>query len=140
MTVVNIPDVEETIHAGQVEDTGAGRGPATISKVTVVVSGLHNGLLDFFRPNLGGPITDSKEIFKMGGISLHRVDRTVMTTTFHSVSSGNFSLLSPLSLDDVTLLGTNHVLHGGSICVVVEASTAKNLGRGTFLAAGVSQL
>jgi hypothetical protein len=44
-------------------------------------------LFDFFRPNFGGPIADRQEELKMGGISLHRVDGTMMTTTLSTVSS-----------------------------------------------------
>jgi hypothetical protein len=47
---------------------------------------LHDGLFDFFGPDFGGPITDRQEELQMGGISLHRVDGTVMATTLGTVS------------------------------------------------------
>ena len=63
-----------------------------------------------------------------------------MAATFHSEAGRNLSLLSALSLDDVTLLGTDHVLVGRSILVVVKAGTTENLGGGTVLGlSGVSE-
>jgi len=58
LAVEEVPNVEETVHAGQVEQTGAGRRPATVSQVRVMVTRLHDGLLELFRPNLGRPVTD----------------------------------------------------------------------------------
>jgi len=43
LAVEDVPNVEESVHSGEEEETRSGGGPATVSQVGVVVTGLHNG-------------------------------------------------------------------------------------------------
>jgi hypothetical protein len=96
-----------------------------------MVAGLHDGLTELLGPDLGGPVTDGKEVLKLGGVTLESVDGAVMLSVFETVAHINFDLvLTSVSLHDVTLLATDQVLHRGSLRVVLKGGSTANLGCG----------
>ena len=128
MSVEEIPYVETSVHAGQEEKPGTSLGPATVSEVRVVVTGLHDWDFQFFRPDFGGPISNSEEILEMHGISVHGVNGSVMLTLLITPSTLDFSLLvSVLTHNSVTLLGPNQELVGMSILIIAEAGSSISL-------------
>lgn len=98
MSIEDVPDIEETVHTGQEEQTGASWRPATVREVALVISGLHDWGLEVFAPNLGRPISNRHEVLKMAWVPLKRVNWSVMSSAFHSKSHVNFDLLSLGSL------------------------------------------
>jgi len=96
-----------------------------------VVASLHNRMaLEILTPNLGGPITDTQEVFEVTGVSLDVVDGTVMLALLQTELQVNFDLLSLVSLEDVALLSSHKVLERGRICVVFKTGASKSLGDG----------
>ena len=93
-----------------------------------MVAGLHNGgALELFRPDLSLPVTNGKEVLIVAGVSLDGVDGAVMLALLHTELQVDFDLLSLVSLQDVALLGTDQILKRGSLSVVLETSTSKDL-------------
>jgi len=73
-----------------------------------VVASLHNRVaLKILAPDLGGPVTHSKEILQVAGISLNVVDRAVVLTLLKTKLQVDFDLLSFVGLKDVTLLSSD---------------------------------
>ena len=131
LAVEEVPNVKETVHTGEEEETWAGRGPATIGQIGLMVTSHHDGMgFEIFAPDLSGPITNSKEVFEMTGVSLNVIDGTVMLALIQTEFQVDFDLLTLVSLEDVTLLGTDKVLEGRSIGVVLETGTTEHLGDG----------
>jgi len=58
LSVVEVPDIEETVNSSKEEKTASGWRPAAVGKVCGVVSSLHDGRLLLFTPDFGAPITD----------------------------------------------------------------------------------
>ena len=54
--------------------------------------------LKILAPDLSGPVTHSKEILQVAGISLNIVDRAVMLTLLKTKLQVNFDLLSFVGL------------------------------------------
>lgn len=78
-----------------------------------MVACLNNGLFKFFGPNLGTPVTDGQEVFKLEGVTLEGVDGAVMLAVFETVTHVDFNLvLTTIGLHHATILTTNKVLHG----------------------------
>ena len=129
LSVEEVPNIEETIHTGEEEETWAGRRPATISKVGGVIACLHDWVnLEIFTPNLGGPITDSEEVLEVTRVSLNVVDRSVVLSLFKTELVIDFDLLSLVGLKDVTLLSTDEVLKRRGIGIVFKRGTTEDLG------------
>jgi hypothetical protein len=129
LSIVKVPNIKETVHAGQVEEAATGRGPAAVGEIALMVAGLHNGSLEIFIPDLGWPITNGKEELKMGGVTLESVNRSVMLTLFETKAHVDFNLILLLGgLHKGTLFGTNKVLKRRGIGVVFKRGTAKNFG------------
>ena len=60
----------------------------------------------------------------MTWVSLNVVDGSVMLTLLEAEFQVDFDLLSLVRLENVTLLGTNQVLQGRSIGIVLKGSTS----------------
>jgi hypothetical protein len=134
LAVEEVPHVKETVHAGQVEKTSALGRPATVSKVALMVASLHNRLAEFLGPDLSGPVTNRKEVLKLGGVTLEGVDGAVMLTVFNTVTHVNFDLiLTFVGLHDITLLATDQVLQGRGLGVILKGGSTANLGKGLAL-------
>lgn len=79
MAVVEVPDVEEAVHTGQVEEAWARGRPATIRQIGLVVAGLHDWIEDtFFAPHLGLPVTYTHKVLLNMWVALDSVNRPVM--------------------------------------------------------------
>mmetsp|Transcript_33233 Transcript_33233/g.50950 ORF Transcript_33233/g.50950 Transcript_33233/m.50950 type:complete len:309 (+) Transcript_33233:73-999(+) len=98
LSVVEVPHIEETVDAGQEEQTASGGGPAAVSQVARVVTSLHDGRLQLLTPDLGLPVTDREEVLHVAGVPLQRVDRAVMLAALDTESLGNFDRLSLVGL------------------------------------------
>mmetsp|Transcript_23194 Transcript_23194/g.30954 ORF Transcript_23194/g.30954 Transcript_23194/m.30954 type:complete len:243 (-) Transcript_23194:922-1650(-) len=128
LPVEEVPDIEETVHAGQEEKTGAGGRPAAIGQVRRMIARLHNGMaLEILTPDFGAPVTNGQEVLQVAGVPLNVVDGAVMLALLQAELKINFDLLALVSLQDVTLLGTDEVFQGGGIRVVLETRTAEHL-------------
>ena len=63
----------------------------------------------------------------MSRVSLNGVDWAVMLALLKTELQVDFNLLSLVGLQDVALLGTDQILKRGSLSVVLETSTSKDL-------------
>ena len=86
--------------------------------------------LEIFAPDLGGPVTNGEEVLEVTGVSLNIVDRSMMFTLVETELEVNFDLFTFVSLEDVTLLGTDEVLEWGCIRVIFKTGAAEDLGHG----------
>lgn len=93
-----------------------------------MITGLHDWRPHFLGPDLGGPITDGEEVLNVSGVSLDGVNRSMMLSTVITESLIDFDGLSLISLEDVSLLGTDEVLKWTSIGVVLEGGSSEQLG------------
>ena len=66
----------------------------------------------------------------MTWVSFDIVNGSVMFALLEAEFEVDFDLLSLVGLEDVTLLGTNQVLEGRSIGIVLEGSTTEHLRSG----------
>ena len=66
----------------------------------------------------------------MTWVSFDVVDGSVMLALLEAEFEVDFDLLSLVGLENVTLLGTNQVLEGRSIGIVLEGSSTEHLGSG----------
>lgn len=66
----------------------------------------------------------------MTGVTLNVVNWTMMLALIETEFKVDFNLLSLVSLEDVTLFGTDKVLERGSIRVVFKGGATKDLGDG----------
>lgn len=126
MSVEEVPHIEETVHSSEEEETGASLGPATVGQVGAVVPCLHNGELLLLGPDLGRPISYGQEEFIPAGVSLDRVNGSVMLAAFKTVSPVDLSVLSLVDSDDVSLLGTDEVVES-VLRVILEGGSSENL-------------
>ena len=63
----------------------------------------------------------------MGGVSLQGINGAVMLAGFETESRLDFNCLPLVSLQDVTLLGTDEVLERTGILVVLQRGTSEDL-------------
>jgi hypothetical protein len=130
LAVEEVPYVKETVHACQVEKTSALGRPTTVSKIALMVVSLHNRLAELLEPDLSGPVTNRKEVLKLGGVTLECVYGAVMLTVFNTVAHVNFDLIFTfVSFHDLTLLATDQVLQGRGLRVVLKSRSTANLGK-----------
>ena len=110
LSIIEVPDIEETVDSSKEEKTTSGWRPATVGKIGGVISCLHNGWLLLFTPDLGAPITDREEVLSVSWVSIERVNWSMMFTRFKTESLLNFDSLSLICLQNITLLCTNEIL------------------------------
>jgi len=110
LSIIEIPDIEETIDSSKEEKTASGWRPAAVGKISGVISCLHDGRLLLFTPDLGAPITNRKEILRVRWVSIEGVNWSMMFTRFKTESLLNFDSLSLICLQNITLLCTNEIL------------------------------
>lgn len=129
MAVEVIPDVKESVHPGEEEESLSVGRPATVSKIRVVVFGLHERSLELFGPDLGSPVTDSQEVLADGRVPLHGVDGSVVLSTLKPVLLVDFNRSSGslVDLENVSLFSTHQILHGSSLVVVLDSGTSEDL-------------
>lgn len=126
-----IPDIENTVHTCDEEETRSDWTPAAGGEVGWVILGGHDRGLDVLHPDLGGPVTHSDEALRIGWVSLDRVDWTVMlartlvedcdTVVSERVRGGGI-LLAVLQVDhqDDTLLCADEILGRTSFGIVLH--------------------
>ena len=127
LSIVEVPHIEETVDPGQEEQARSGGGPATVRKISRVVPSLHDGSPHLFRPDLGGPITDTEEELCLVGVSLQSIDGSVMLSRVTSVLELDVDLvLSSVCQHDVSLLSSEKILLR-DITAVAQRGATENL-------------
>ena len=117
LSIVVVPDINESVHPGEEEKSNSGRTPASVSQVGWMIFGLHDGGLQVFGPDLGSPISNGQEVLGEAWIPLDFIDWSMMLSRFKSVSLIDFDwpAWSLVGLEDVSLLGSDQVFEWLSI-------------------------
>jgi len=129
LSVEVIPDVKEPIHSSEEEESFSMRSPTTISEVGVVVFSLHERSLELFRPDLGSPVSNCKEVFTDGRVSLDSIHWSVMLSSLETILlvDLNRSSRSLIHLEDISLLSSHQILHWASFIVILKPSSSEDL-------------
>ena len=98
LSIIEVPDIEETVDSSKEEKTTSGWRPAAVGKVGVVISCLHDGRLLLFTPDFGAPITDREEELRVTWVSIEGINWSMMFTRFETVSLLDFNSLSLICL------------------------------------------
>jgi len=110
LSVVEVPDIKETVDTGQVKETASLWGPAAIRQIGGVVSGLHYWCWQVLVPDLSRPITYGEEVLGVTGVTPQRINWTKMLSIFVAKSSCNIEGFSLVCLQYVTLLGSDKIV------------------------------
>ena len=126
---MEVPNIKETVHTRQIEHTSAGRGPATVREVGLVVASLHDGVEDtLFAPHLSLPVTNTHKVLVDEWIALECVDGPVMLAHLSTEPEVGLNLLSLVYVQDVTLLRADQELLRAGVSVVLHRCASKDLG------------
>ena len=120
LPVVEVPDVEESIDTGQVEETTTLWGPAAISEVGSMVTGLHNWGTEVLMPDLCLPVTNREEVFGVAWVTPEGIHWSVMLSRLVTETPRDIELLPLVCLHNVALLAANQVVEGTGLSEVLK--------------------
>mmetsp|Transcript_85 Transcript_85/g.122 ORF Transcript_85/g.122 Transcript_85/m.122 type:complete len:414 (-) Transcript_85:173-1414(-) len=123
-----VPDVHDSVHPGDVEDTGPRGAPAPAGEVTAVVLGGHDGGLEVLHPDPGRPVSYGHEELVVCRVPLDTVDGSVVLSRSGVVDGDSVVALLVPQVDgkNDSLLGSHQVLCRSSLLVVLHGASSES--------------
>lgn len=108
------------------EDTGSGRGEATIRQISTMVTGTNNRGLQLFEPDLSAPVTHRQEVSLIRDTSVQGVDRAQVSADIQAITGIDFDVFLGFLVrgNNDTLFSTHQELIGTSLGVEFKDGTS----------------